>query len=229
MELSGSVDWLVGLLALAGLAWGLVADRIAARWPTHEAELAEDGSVARAAGWVRPVDWRTVVVAIVSGAALGAVGWRFPEPPELLLFGAFVVACGLMLATDLDQRLLPDILTLVVIPVAVLAAVLGLNPLVATDDLLLAAIVAVAVPMVLFIASVPFGAGAFGLGDVKFLVGAGLLAGVSPFLVGVVAGVLLAGAVLVVLLVLRRITLHTYVPYGPFLIVGILWGILGPN
>jgi leader peptidase (prepilin peptidase)/N-methyltransferase len=217
---------IVVALAAAGAAWGLVADRIAARWPVHDAEIAEDGSVVRPAGWVRPVDWRTLVVALVSGASLAVVGSRYPEPAAALLFGAFATACALMLATDLDQRLLPDLLTLPVIPVAVVAALAGWNPLVGPGDLPLTAVVAIAVPAVLFVASIPFGAGAFGLGDVKFLAGAGLLAGVGPFLAGVVAGVLLAGVVLLVLLALRRITLRTYVPYGPFLIVGILWGIL---
>jgi leader peptidase (prepilin peptidase)/N-methyltransferase len=43
---------------------------------------------------------------------------------------------------------------------------------------------------------------------------------------GVVYGALLAGIVIVVLLVLRRITLKTYIPFGPFLIIGALWAIL---
>jgi leader peptidase (prepilin peptidase)/N-methyltransferase len=43
---------------------------------------------------------------------------------------------------------------------------------------------------------------------------------------GVVYGALLAGLVIVVLLVLRRITLKTYIPFGPFLIIGALWAIL---
>ncbi len=217
---------IVVALAVVGAAWGLVADRIAARWPVHEAEIGEDGTVVRSAGWVRAADWRTLAVALVSGASLAAVGWRYPELAASLLFGAFATACALMLATDLDQRLLPDVLTLPVIPVAFVASLAGWNPLVAPVDLPLAVVAAVAVPTVLYVASIPFGSGAFGLGDVKFLVGAGLLAGVGPFLAGVVAGVLLAGVVLVVLLALRRITLRTYVPYGPFLIVGILWGIL---
>ncbi len=225
------MTWSLVALAIAGAAWGAVADRLAARWPTHDAVVTDDGATLQPAGWVRPIDWRTLVVALVGAAALAVVGDRYPDPPASLLFGAFAVACVIMLATDLDQRLLPDVLTLPVLPIAVGASLAGWNPLVPPGDLLVAAVAAAAVPAVLYLASVPFGAGAFGLGDVKFLAGAGLLAGVGPFLVGVVAGVLIAGLVLVVLLLLRRITLRTYVPYGPFLIVGILWGILsgGPT
>ena len=105
------------------------------------------------------------------------------------------------LATDLDQRLLPDVLTLPVIPVALVYALSGQNPLVGTD-LLLALIAAIAVPLVLYLPSIPFGAGAFGLGDVKLLVGVGLLTGAEPRCsAGSCSRLLLAGVVLVALLV----------------------------
>jgi prepilin signal peptidase PulO-like enzyme (type II secretory pathway) len=42
---------------------------------------------------------------------------------------------------------------------------------------------------------------------------------------GLVSGLFAAGIVLAVLLVTRRVTLKTYVPYGPFLILGAVWGI----
>src|SRR5471030_1244856 len=98
-------------LAIVGLAWGLIADRIAARWPSHE-----DGSI-------RAVDWRTAAVALVGAAALGQIGQRFPDPASSLLYGLVFVVLILLLATDLDQRTLPDELTL---PLAAFAAVYGL-------------------------------------------------------------------------------------------------------
>jgi prepilin signal peptidase PulO-like enzyme (type II secretory pathway) len=39
-------------------------------------------------------------------------------------------------------------------------------------------------------------------------------------------GALLAAIAIVVLVVARRITLRSYVPYGPFLILGSLWALL---
>ena len=42
---------------------------------------------------------------------------------------------------------------------------------------------------------------------------------------GLVSGLFLAGLVLAILVVTRRITLKSYVPYGPFLIFGAVWGI----
>lgn len=220
---------LAAVLAAVGAAFGLVADRIAARWPEHEAELDGAGVTVRAAGWIRGPDWRTVVTVVVGAAALAGVATRFPELPELAIFGAWASVMILMLATDLDQRLLPDVLTLPLIGAAVVLALSGLDPFVTAADLPLAALVAVAVPAALYALSLPFGEGAFGLGDVKFLIGFGLLAGVERFIAGLIVGVLVAGIVIAVLLVARRISLRSFVPYGPFLIIGALWSLLGPR
>lgn len=208
-----SLSPLAVVLAVLGGVWGFVADRIAARWPEHE-----DGSV-------RAIDWRTPVVVLVGVLVLGALTLRFPEPVPALIFGAYSVALVLLLATDLDQRLLPNELTLPAIPIALVLDIAGLNPLVSLDQLPLAIVFAIVVPGILFLVSIPFGAGAIGQGDLKLLVSVGLLAGAYRLFVGVIYGALLAGVVIVVLLVARRITLKTFIPFGPFLIIGALWAI----
>ena len=129
------------------------------------------------------------------------------------------------LATDLDQRLLPDVLTLPVIPVALVYAISGSNPLVGSE-VWLAVAAALAIPAVLYLPSIPFGAGAFGLGDVKLLIGVGLLAGGERALGCAIFALLLAGVVLAVLLAAHRIGRKTYVPFGPFFIIGALWAVL---
>lgn len=201
-------------LAVAGAAWGWVADRIAARWPEHE-----DRSI-------RPVDWRTAVVVVAGALAIVAVPMRFVEPVELVVFGTYALALVLLLATDLDQRLLPDVITLPLIPLAALYSLSGLNPLVTVADLPIAAVAAVGLPALLAVLALPFGAGAIGMGDLKLLVSVGLLAGAGRLVTGMVWGALVAGAVIVVLLAARRITLRSYIPFGPFLIAGALWSML---
>ena len=130
------------------------------------------------------------------------------------------------MATDLDQRLLPDELTLPVIPVALVYALSGQNPFVG-HALVLAVVAAVVIPLVLYLPSIPFGAGAFGMGDVKLLVGVGLMSGGEPPLGGGrVRRWSSPGVVLLILLATRRIGRRTYVPFGPFLIVGALWAVL---
>ena len=210
------MDPLSGVLGAAGFALGLMADRLATRWPEHDEEHPPG----------RPVDWRTALTALVGGLAFGFLPIRFAgDPLALVLFGAWFVTLVIGLATDLDQRLLPDILTLPVIPVALVYALSGTNPLVGTE-LLPAVVAAVAIPAVLFLPSIPFGAGAFGIGDVKLLVGIGLLAGGSRALSSVFLALLVSGVVLVVLLAARRIGRRTYVPFGPFFILGALWTVL---
>jgi len=202
------------MLGFVGGAWGFAADRIAARWPAHD-----DGSVRR-------IDWRTPVAVVTGALALGGLTARFAEPVPVVVFGAYLVALVLLLATDLDQRLLPDVITLPAIPVALVFDLLGLNPLVPPGVLPIAIVVAIAVPGLIYALSIPFGAGAFGLGDVKLLVSVGLFAGPLRMFSGVVYGALLAGVVIGVLLAARRITLRSYVPFGPFLIFGAIWAVL---
>lgn len=202
------------LLALLGGAWGFVADRAGARWPVHEH------------GHVRAIDWRTPVAIVTGALALGALTLRFPEPAPAVIFGSYLVALVLLLATDLDQRLLPDVITLPAIPLALVTVLAGLNPFVGTADLPITLAVAIVVPLLLALFAIPFGAGAIGMGDLKLLVSVGILAGPLRLITGVVYGALLAGVVIVVLLAARRITLKTYIPFGPFLIYGAMWAIL---
>ena len=214
--LPAGLDPLVPLFGLAGAAWGVASDRIGARWPAHE-----DGSV-------RKMDWRSAVVALFAIVALAAVPGRFGDPAERLLFAAFFAACVLLMATDLDQRLMPDEVTLPLIVLGAVALVWGGDSLVSRSPAWLAILGAIAIPGALFVASLPFGEGAFGGGDVKFLVGAGLLVGFVRLLLAVFVGAVLSGAVVVVLLGARRITLHSYIPFGPFLIAGVVWAALLP-
>ena len=210
------MDPLSFVLGVAGFGLGLAADRFAVRWPEHDEEHPPG----------RRADWRTAVTALVGALAFGLLPVRFAgDPLALVAFGAWFVTLVVGLATDLDQRLLPDVLTLPVIPIALVYAVSGTNPLVGSE-LVPALIAAVAIPAVLFLPSIPFGAGAFGIGDVKLLVGMGLLLGGSRALSAAFLALLVSGVVLVVLLAARRIGRRTYVPFGPFFIIGAIWAVL---
>jgi leader peptidase (prepilin peptidase)/N-methyltransferase len=210
------VSVLVAVLAVGGALFGVASDRLAVRWPEHDEE--------HPAG--RPIGWRTVASAGMGAFAFGLLGARFAaaEPLLQVLFGAWFACLVLGFAVDLDQRLLPDELTLPIIPIALLLDLAGRNPFVG-GSLLPTLLVATIVPLGLYVASVPFGAGAFGIGDVKLLVGVGLMAGFMRALEGLLAGLLAAGLVLIVLLAARRIGRQSFIPFGPFLIFGALWGI----
>lgn len=178
---------------------------------------------------MRPVDWRTPVVGVVGGLAgallldrFGGVYWL-----QLAIMAIWIVALVLAFATDLDQRLLPDVITYPLVVLALIAFATGVGPFVHTlEDLVYAAVAAVAIPAVLYALSIPFGKGAIGLGDLKLLVGVGLLAGPQGLFLALVFGAIAAAVVILVLVASRRITLRTYVPYGPFLIAGAVWALL---
>ena len=205
------------IAALLGLAWGLGSDRLAARWPQHED------------GLIRNVDWRTPVVAVVGAAAFAGTVLRFgATPAPLAIVGLYVAALIVLFATDIDQRLLPDVITLPLIAFALLVYLAGVSPFLATvEDFAWAAGAAILVPLGLFLLAIPFGQGAIGQGDLKLLVSVGLLAGSGKLFYALIAGALLAGVTVAVLVFIRRISLRSFVPYGPFLIAGTLWVILG--
>ena len=168
-----------------------------------------------------PPPWRSPRRSRSACSRSGSAG----DPLAFVIFGAWFVTLVVGLATDLDQRLLPDLLTLPVIPVALLYALSGQNPFVG-GAVVWAVAAAVVVPLVLYLPSIPFGAGAFGMGDVKLLAGVGLLAGAGRLLSSVVFALVLSGVVLITLLALKRIGRKTYVPFGPFFIIGALWAVL---
>lgn len=210
------MDPLALAFAAAGAVLGFAADRFATRWPEHDEEHPPG----------RRIDWRTAVCVITGAAAFGLLPGRFAgDLLALGVFGAWFVALVVGLATDLDQRILPDELTLPVIPIGLVYALSGLNPLVGSA-LLPAILAAILIPAVLYLPSIPFGAGAFGMGDVKYLVGMGLLLGGERALGGTLVGLLVAGVTLLALLLTRRIGRKSYIPFGPFLIIGALWAVL---
>jgi prepilin signal peptidase PulO-like enzyme (type II secretory pathway) len=204
------------VFGIAGAAWGVAADRIGARWPAHE-----DHSVRR-------IDWRTPVVAIFGAVALAAVPIRYGDVAERALFGAVFAAMVLMIATDLDQRLLPDELNLPLLALGVIVLLWGGDTLINRQPAWLVVLAAIVVPLLMYVVSLPFGEGALGGGDVKFLAGIGLLIGAIRLVLAVFVGALLSGLVIAVLLGTRRISLKSYIPFGPFLIIGAVWAALLP-
>jgi leader peptidase (prepilin peptidase)/N-methyltransferase len=65
-----------------------------------------------------------------------------------------------------------------------------------------------------------------GQGDLILLVSVGLFEGLVRTITGIVVGTFLGGIVIIVLLVTKRVTRKTFIPYGPFLILGAFWGVL---
>ncbi|HSH21825.1 MAG TPA: A24 family peptidase [Candidatus Caenarcaniphilales bacterium] len=202
-------DWLPVLLGAGlGLLLGVAADRLAARWPEHEAGV-------RARG----VDWRTFFVGATGALVFAVLVLRWPDPRDLVVLGIFSVALIVLLATDLDQKLLPDALTLPLIVFAALVLVAGWSPLLRGRELALLSGVAAAIgaPVLLFVTDYLL-KGALGMGDLKLSVSIGLLAGVSGFFTGFLIASIASSVVILALIAARRIGLRTAIPFGPVLI-----------
>lgn len=174
---------------------------------------------------MRAVDWRTVVVILASAATFGGLAWRWTDPVALLVLATYMAALIVLLATDLDQRLLPDLITLPLIgyaaAVTLLPVVLGveLNPLLADKELGYASAIAAAfaAPVLLTVTDRLF-KGALGMGDLKLSVSLGLMSGLSLLFIGFLAATTLFAIVILLLLLARRISLKTAIPFGPALI-----------
>jgi leader peptidase (prepilin peptidase) / N-methyltransferase len=196
------------LAALAGGALGLIADRLSTRWPEHEADYRPRG-----------LDWRTGVVTITGAAVAAGLVLRWQDPQALVLLGAFAVPLIVLLATDLDQRMLPDLLTLPLVLYAAVLMVLGISPLLAGLELPIVSAVAAGVgaPVLLLVTDRLLG-GDLGGGDVKLAAAIGLLAGVTRMFGGFLVASVAFALVLVVLMAARRVGRRTAVPFGPVLI-----------
>jgi leader peptidase (prepilin peptidase)/N-methyltransferase len=164
---------------------------------------------------------RVVVVTVLTGAVLAAVGAAIGAEPQLAAY-LWLGAVGLTLAViDVDCLRLPDRLTLPSYPVGLaLLAIPGNGPA------LLRAVVAAAVVggAALLLALLAPGGG-LGLGDVKLLGLLGLFLGWlgwGEVVLGVAAGFGLGALAAIALLALRRAGLRDHLAFGQWLLAGAL-------
>lgn len=219
--------------ALLGAALGLAADRLSARWPSDADDPPRRGEAGRVGLAEAPVrtdtaprttstrsfDRRTGVTTLWGALAFGALAARWTEPRDLLLLGVYFAALTVLLATDLDRRILPDRITLPLISLALLALLAGVDPLLRGRELALASgLIAGLVAPVLLLATSVVLRGGIGVGDLKLAAGLGLLSGASRLFVGFIVASAASSIVLVTLLATRRIRLHSPIPFGPVLI-----------
>ena len=204
------------IFAASGAILGAVADRLAARWPRHE-----DGSE-------RSIDWRTVAVPVAGLLVFAGLVLRYPDPRDQLVLGIYFAALIVLLATDLDQKLLPDLITFPLMLYGLVVLLAGWNPLLSGKELGVVSGLAAAIgaPTVLIVTNRLFGGG-LGIGDLKLGVSLGLMFGISHLLAGFLLASIGSSLLLIVLIAARRIGLRSAIPFGPILIAaGILAALL---
>jgi len=212
-------DAVAVVFALLGGAIGFAADALAHRWPEHE-----EDHIAR-----QRFDWRTVTLVVAGAVAFGLLGARFgSDATALALYVPLFAALLVLLATDLDQRLLPDLVTLPLIVFAAAVLVLNVSPALESKSLGMISGLAAGVgfPILLFITDRIFGGG-LGQGDLKLAVSLGFFFGLSAFFYGLLLASIGVSVVLIALMVARRLTMKSFIPFGPILIfaafIAALW------
>ena len=171
---------------------------------------------------------RYPLVELGCGLLFAVMALRIGLDPALPAF-LYLAAVGLALALiDLDCQRLPDVITL---PSYVVAAVLlGGAALAGSDsgELLRAVLGGIAMYAVYFALCFAYPAG-MGFGDVKLAGVLGLYTGWlgwGAWAVGLFSGFLLGGAFGIALLLSGRGGRKTRVPYGPFMLAGVLLAVL---
>ena len=168
---------------------------------------------------------RALLIGLAASAASVGVVSRSELPAwATAVYLCFIAVLVLLAATDLEQHLLPH---LALDPLILGALVfVPFNPAVSWPSALLGALLGVAFLGLLGLVV----RGGIALGDLYLVAPLGLLLGVAGAFTALLVAALLAGAVSAVLLLARRVRLNTYIPFGPFLVVGAVIALLtGPE
>ncbi len=190
------------VVGLAFAVLGAAAERLASVWPADEASRSG----------LRP---RTIVLA----AAAGVAGWGIATRSTLPWWAtavhlAVLALLVLLTATDWEQRRLPHVL---LDPLILLGVVfVPFNPSVTALDAVIGAVAAVAFLWVVG----RIVSGGVALGDLYLVAPLGLLLGWPAIFAAVFVAALLAAGMSLVLLAAGRAAMKTYIPFGPFLVVG---------
>ena len=174
------------------------------------------------------VSVRYPLIELTTAVLFGVMAWRFGPVWELPAF-LYLAAVGVALAAiDLDVRRLPDVIVLPSYGVA--AALLGVPALVDGEYMALVRMVAGGAALYAFYyVLMVVRPGGMGFGDVKLAGVLGMylawlswgslvVGGFAAFLIGGVAGLVLIGT--------GRAGRRSAIPFGPYMLVGALVGVL---
>jgi leader peptidase (prepilin peptidase)/N-methyltransferase len=196
-------------LTTAAAVWGLATGGLALPRAAYRLSVEPDLPWRDARGWLGRGPGG-VPLAVVCAVACAAVALRVGARPELGVWLLLVPAGALMARVDLAVLRLPDVLTL---PAgAVMSAGLGVCAL-----------------LTLYFLLHLINPAGMGFGDVKLAPALGMALGWygwGAVLAGTFAGFALGAVAGLTLLALRRADRKTAIPFGPFMLLGALGGVL---
>jgi leader peptidase (prepilin peptidase)/N-methyltransferase len=202
--------WLVPLCTVGGAVAGWFGAPLAERY------------------FERPMRWARPGIAVTMAATSGALAWRLGAHAELPAYLYLAAAGSLLAFVDVAVKRLPDPYTL---PSYLIGpALLGVAALAGGRPVRLGhALIGLAVLWALYAVQHLFAPGAIGWGDVKLSGVLGLYLGwlgAPAWWLGVLAGFVLGGLYAAGLLITRRGSRKTEIPFGPFMLAGALAGML---
>lgn len=170
---------------------------------------------------------RRPVVELGLGVIYGYVWLDAGMSPKFLFYALYVAVLALVLITDLEHRLILDVVTYPAVGVGLIGSLFV--PGVTWWSALIGGAIGL---LFFFLAAVIgrglFGAGALGGGDVKLAAFIGVITGYPLVIEAILLTILIGAAVSLALLVTRVRGLQDHVPYGPFMVAGtlitLLWG-----
>lgn len=163
----------------------------------------------------------TVALATV-GAAIGV--WQSESWISAAFLSLWSVVFALIAVIDLETHFIPNKLSLPAIGAALAASFV--DPRLTPLSALLGAVVGGLFFAIFYFVGQRFYRGGLGMGDVTLSFFVGAVTGLQPVLYALLAGMILSGATLLLLLALRRVTMKSYIPYGPYLCAGGWLGML---
>jgi leader peptidase (prepilin peptidase)/N-methyltransferase len=145
----------------------------------------------------------------------------------VLFYSIYSAVFALILVTDLERRLILNIVTYPAMVLALAGSILV--PGVTWWNALIGGAIGLLFFLLAAVAgNTLFGSGALGGGDVKLAAFVGLVTGYPMVIEALVFTILIGAVVSLALLVTRVRGLRDHVPYGPFLVAGamitLLWG-----
>jgi leader peptidase (prepilin peptidase)/N-methyltransferase len=182
-------------------------------------------SRAKCAGCGVRLPIRHIVVEWATAALFLLLWWRFGWGIPLALVSFYVLVLILTFVTDVEHR---RILNVVLLPAIVIAVIGGFfDPRLGMTSSLVGGGVGLAIfAGLVLLGRALFGRGALGEGDVTLATFLGLTVGFPQIILVVILAILLGGVGGVLFLSLRRGGRRSHMPYGPYLILGGLVGLL---
>lgn len=165
---------------------------------------------------------RSVIVELVTPLLFLFLWFRYGFSIELGLISLYTVILLLITVTDLEHRMIYHVVILPAILLAIAAAFI--TPSMTWRQAVFGGALAFVVVYLAALAS----RGGLGEGDVTLSTFLGFILGFPHIILSLLFGVFFGGVVAFLLLISGRVTLKTFIPYGPFLTITgwimLVWG-----